>query len=101
MNKVDLQVILEGVLEQLSERHVCDDDCREGGCDRDTDDEWKEDIDADAALADCGVTTFEAGGYLTRNAGLVARLPDGSEFQITIVQTGYANDDQQPEETDR
>lgn len=92
MTKSDLQAILEGMLEQLSERHVCDDDCREGGCDRDTDDDWKEDIDADAALADCGVTTFEAGGYLTRDAGLVVRLPDGSEFQITIVQSRCGSD---------
>ncbi len=97
MNKADLQVILEGVFEQLSERHQCDDDCREGGCDRDTDDDWKEDIDADAALADCGITTFEAGGYLTRDAGLVVRLPDGSEFQITIVQSRYASDDESDE----
>ncbi|GMU83736.1 MAG: hypothetical protein AMXMBFR47_36060 [Planctomycetota bacterium] len=93
MTKNDLQVILEGVFEQLAERHVCDDDCREGGCDRDTDDDWKEDIDADGSLAECGVTTFEAGGYLTRDAGLVVRTADGSEFQITIVQSRYGSDD--------
>ncbi|GMU83728.1 MAG: hypothetical protein AMXMBFR47_35980 [Planctomycetota bacterium] len=58
MTKHDLQVTLESVFEQLSERHVCDDDCREGGCDRNTDDDWKEDIDGDAALAECGVTTL-------------------------------------------
>lgn len=97
MTKNDLQVILESVFEQLSERHVCDDDCREGGCDRDTDEDWKEDIDGDGALAECGVTSFEAGGYMTRDAGLVVRLPDGSEFQITIVQSRYAPDDDSEE----
>lgn len=93
MNKADLQAILEGVFEQLAERHICDDDCREGGCDRDTEDDWKEDIDADAALADCGVTTSETGGDLTRDAGLVVRAADGSEFQITIVQSRCDSDD--------
>jgi hypothetical protein len=38
------------------------------------------------------VATFAERGVLTRNAGLVVRLQDGSEFQITIVQS------QQPDE---
>ncbi len=33
------------------------------------------------------VRSFEEVGVLTRNAGLVVRLPDGSEFQITIVRS--------------
>lgn len=33
------------------------------------------------------VSSFEEAGILTRNAGLVVRLPDGSEFQITIVRS--------------
>ena len=39
------------------------------------------------------VHVFEAGGYLTRDAGLVVRLANGSEFQITIVQSRNAADD--------
>jgi hypothetical protein len=33
------------------------------------------------------VATFEQAGVLTRNKGLVVRMNDGSEFQITIVQS--------------
>jgi hypothetical protein len=31
------------------------------------------------------VQTFEEAGLLTRNAGLVVRLSDGREFEITVV----------------
>ena len=33
------------------------------------------------------VQTFEEAGVLTYNKGLVLRLPDGSEFQVTIVKS--------------
>jgi hypothetical protein len=33
------------------------------------------------------VRTFEEAGVLTTNNGLVIRTSDGSEFQITIVQS--------------
>lgn len=33
------------------------------------------------------VTPFEEAGLLTRNRGLLVRLSDGSEFQITIVKS--------------
>jgi hypothetical protein len=33
------------------------------------------------------VRSFRDAGVLTRNAGLVLRLDDGSEFQITIVKS--------------
>ena len=33
------------------------------------------------------VSTFDEAGVLTRNAGLVVRMRDGSEFQIAIVQS--------------
>lgn len=33
------------------------------------------------------VRTFEDAGILTNNKGLVVRLPDGSEFQLTIVRS--------------
>lgn len=34
--------------------------------------------------------TFESVGMLTRDRGLVVRLRNGTEFQITIVQSGEA-----------
>ena len=33
------------------------------------------------------VCTFELAGLLTRDKGLVVKLEDGSEFQITIVKS--------------
>ncbi len=34
-----------------------------------------------------GVRTFEQAGVMTYNKGLVISLPDGTEFQLTIVQS--------------
>jgi hypothetical protein len=39
------------------------------------------------------VSTFDDAGLLTRNKGLVIRLEDGSEFQVTIVQSQRARDE--------
>ena len=36
---------------------------------------------------DARVRTFEQAGVMTYNKGLVINLPDGSEFQLTIVQS--------------
>ena len=33
------------------------------------------------------VLTFDEAGLMTRNSGLVISLPDGSEFQLTIVRS--------------
>ncbi|MEN6384784.1 MAG: hypothetical protein ABFD79_06265 [Phycisphaerales bacterium] len=33
------------------------------------------------------VVNFQEAGMITRNSGLVVRTTDGSEFQITIVQS--------------
>ena len=33
------------------------------------------------------VATYEEAGMLTRNEGLVLKVEDGSEYQITIVQS--------------
>ena len=41
----------------------------------------------DTALEGCSVRTFANAGVMTYNQGLVLRLPDGSEFQVTIVQS--------------
>jgi len=35
--------------------------------------------------------SFEDHGIMTRNRGVVFRMKDGSEFQITIVQSAQAN----------
>ena len=45
-------------------------------------------------------TSFEDAGILTRNRGVVLRMYDGSEFQITIVQSAPARgvDDEEGEE---
>lgn len=49
------------------------------------------DSDADAAqeIAEAvrDVSTFSEAGVLTSNAGLVIRMRDGREFQLTIVQS--------------
>ena len=34
-----------------------------------------------------GLRTFEQAGVMTYNKGLVISLPDGTEFQLTIVQS--------------
>ena len=41
----------------------------------------------DTALESCAVCTYEEAGILTRDRGLVIRLLDGSEYQLTIVQS--------------
>lgn len=33
------------------------------------------------------ITTYEQAGILTRNAGLVVRMWDGSEFQVTVIRS--------------
>ena len=33
------------------------------------------------------VSTFREAGVLTRNEGLVLRMEDGTEFQVTVVQS--------------
>jgi hypothetical protein len=38
-------------------------------------------------LEGCRVSTFDEAGLLTGNRGLVVRLADGEEFQLTIVQS--------------
>jgi hypothetical protein len=60
------------------------------------------DLDAEVEdLAGCHATAYDEAGILTRNSGLVVRLPDGSEFQVTIVQSQYARDDDEDEDVAR
>lgn len=42
-------------------------------------------------------STFEKAGVLTMNNGLIVRLSDGSEFQVTIVQS---RESKQPRNTE-
>ena len=45
-------------------------------------------IDVPDGLSGLGrIRTYEEAGVLTRDAGLIIRMQDGSEFQITIVQS--------------
>jgi hypothetical protein len=41
------------------------------------------------------VSTFEEAGVMTMERGLVVRLTNGAEFQITIVQSARARGDDQ------
>lgn len=54
--------------------------------------------DPDSSGLDCLVETFEHSGVMTLNAGLTVSLEDGSEFQLTIVQSKPARTGQAREE---
>ena len=43
--------------------------------------------DDDILWENLRVHTFDEAGMMTRDAGLVITLPDGTEFQLTIVQS--------------
>jgi hypothetical protein len=49
-------------------------------------------------LSDAGISTFEDAGVLTNNRGLVVRLQNGAEFQVTIVQSQEADGADEPED---
>jgi hypothetical protein len=53
--------------------------------------------DPEASGLDCLVESFTDHGVMTLNAGLVVALEDGSEYQLTIVQskpaTGQAREE--------
>ena len=40
------------------------------------------------------VLTFEDAGVLTCDEGLAVRLPDGNEFQITVVQSKFNKEEE-------
>jgi hypothetical protein len=40
------------------------------------------------------VQTFQEAGLLTRDEGLVVRLPDGDEFRVTVVQSKFSKEDE-------
>ena len=72
MNETELQDALKTLLEEL---HFMDEEDRQHA--------GLPDEMADATR----VRTFEEEGVLTRNAGLVITMADGSEFQVTVVQS--------------
>jgi len=73
MTTKDVQALIESVLFNAAE----DEDFRDAV-----------DIDDSAeALEGAVVRSFGDAGLLTRDAGLVLRLKDGTEFQISIVQS--------------
>ena len=59
-------------------------------------------LGTETGLNDARVSTFEDVGMLTRNRGLVVRLQNGAEFQLTIVQSrdaeGAAEDEADEDE---
>ncbi|MCG3180435.1 MAG: hypothetical protein BIFFINMI_02796 [Phycisphaerae bacterium] len=85
MNENEFQDALKTLLEELS---FMDDEDR-----------------ADAGLPDelataSRIDNFQDAGVLTRNAGLVVRMKDGSEFQLTIVQSKRPDEGGQVAEDD-
>ena len=72
MNETELQDILKTLLQELAYM--------------DTED--LDQFDMPCELAEIEHTsTFDEAGVLTRDAGLVITTADGSEFQLTIVQS--------------
>jgi len=51
-------------------------------------------------FAGVDVSTFHDQGILTHNKGLIVEYPDGSVFQLTIVQSDFADDDVDPDDND-
>ncbi|CAG0985914.1 hypothetical protein PHYC_02022 [Phycisphaerales bacterium] len=85
---------IQDALLNLIENAVCARETIDEGDDPDISD--LADIASDIAENAQGfetVTTFEAAGLLTRNEGLVLRLADGGEFQVTIVQSRLGEND--------
>jgi hypothetical protein len=44
------------------------------------------------------VRSFAADGVMTNNAGFTIRLEDGSEYQVTVVQSRHTHPDYLPED---
>jgi hypothetical protein len=49
--------------------------------------DYREDDNDTTEPVPSSVRTFSSLGILTKNKGLVVRMSDGSEFQLTIVQS--------------
>lgn len=46
------------------------------------------------------ISTFDEAGLLTRNKGLVVRFENGDEFQLTIVQSQYGENDSEDDDNE-
>ena len=62
MNEEEFEQLLAGLLEEAS-------------------------VEEDGSASDLRVQTFEENGVLTTNRGVVVRLTDGSEFQVTVLRS--------------
>jgi hypothetical protein len=76
MNAQRIQELLHGLLDEIA----CMDE-------EDMDNAGLSDT---AILSEASVSTFGEAGLLTSDAGIVLRLEDGTEFQLTIVQSRRA-----------
>ncbi len=72
MNEVEFREVLEDFLNDVT--------------DQDTAEEYNFNIGV------MRVSSYENGGMLTRNEGLIVRLDGGDEFQVTIVQSKRAGE---------
>ena len=79
MTASDLQKSLEAVFETITDAREMEDTSDLADAMLDAVDDLTPEVDS--------VRSFESAGVMTSDAGLVVRLADGSEFQITIVQS--------------
>lgn len=60
-----------------------------------------QDLLADLLCEDAShVSTFTDAGIMTNNKGVVVTFESGAEFQVTIVQSAYVDDDDDDEDED-
>lgn len=74
MTTEEISELLENLFNELS------------GCEAD-DELTPFELDPDEVLSECRARSFQDCGLLTSDDGVVLRLRDGSEFQITIVRS--------------
>jgi len=79
MTAADLSETLENLFETISDAREMEDTSDLADAMLDAIDDLTPKVDS--------VRSFESAGVMTSDAGLVVRLADGSEFQITIVQS--------------
>lgn len=79
MNPQDLSQVLEALFKTGLENDELEDVADE----LDLDDEVVHELDPTAVVVD----SFERAGVMTTDAGFVVTFADGSEFQVTVVQS--------------
>ena len=83
MTAADLSETLENLFETITDAREMEDTSDLADAMLDAVDDLTPEVDS--------VRSFESAGVMTSDAGLVVRLADGSEFQITIVQSKPAS----------